>query len=353
MTTEQIRATIQSPDYDFLRKEPRLGDNIMFLTVAGSHAYGTNVETSDLDIRGCAFNSRSDLIGLSNFEQFINNATDTTVYGFNKLINLLLNCNPNTIELLGCKPDHYLMMNEAGKALIANRKMFLSQRAAYSFGGYATQQLKRLENALARDKLPQGKAEQHILHSAKNAVAAFEVKHVPLGEGGMKLYVDKSSRDDLDYELFCDVNINKYPARDFQTMINTLSAVIRDYEKTGHRNHKKDDAHLNKHAMHLVRLYLMCIDILENEEIKTYRSDEEREVLLNIRNGLYQNEDGTYQQEFFDRIEDLEKLLDYAKKNTSLPSHPDMKRIEEFVMDINASSLNKGFTKEGVMYDLR
>ena len=130
MTIEQIQATIQSSDYDFLRKEPRLGDNIMFLTVAGSHAYGTNVETSDLDIRGCAFNSRSDLIGLSNFEQFINNATDTTVYGFNKLVNLLLNCNPNTIELLGCKPDHYLMMNEAGKALIANRKMFLSQRAA-------------------------------------------------------------------------------------------------------------------------------------------------------------------------------------------------------------------------------
>lgn len=153
--------------------------------------------------------------------------------------------------------------------------------------------------------------------------------------------------------MFCDVNINKYPARDFQTMINTLSAVIRDYEKTGHRNHKKDDAHLNKHAMHLVRLYLMCIDILENEEIKTYRSDAEREMLLNIRNGLYQNEDGTYQQEFFDMINDLEKLLDYAKKNTNLPPHPDMKRIEEFVMDINASSLNKGFTKEGVMYDLR
>lgn len=342
MTIEEIRAKIHSSEYDFLYKEPRLGDNIMFLTVAGSHAYGTNVATSDLDIRGCTLNSRSDLIGLSNFEQFINNATDTTIYGFNKLINLLLNCNPNTIELLGCKPEHYLILNDAGKALIENRKLFLSQRAAYSFGGYATQQLKRLENALARDKLPQGKVEQHILTSAKNAVAAFEVKHIPLGKGGMKLYVDESDRDDLDYELFCDVNISKYPARDFQTMINTLSAVIRDYEKTGHRNHKKDDAHLNKHAMHLVRLYLMCIDILENEEIKTYRSDEEREMLLSIRNGLYQNEDGTYKQEFFDRIEDLEKLLDYAKKNTSLPPHPDMKRIEEFVMTINALSLKKG-----------
>ena len=50
MTIEQIQAKIRSADYDFLFKEPRLGDNIMFLTVAGSHAYGTNVETSDLDI---------------------------------------------------------------------------------------------------------------------------------------------------------------------------------------------------------------------------------------------------------------------------------------------------------------
>ena len=46
------RKVLETKDYDFLRNEPLLKDNILFLTIAGSHAYGTNVETSDLDIRG-------------------------------------------------------------------------------------------------------------------------------------------------------------------------------------------------------------------------------------------------------------------------------------------------------------
>ncbi|MBQ5389634.1 MAG: nucleotidyltransferase domain-containing protein, partial [Clostridia bacterium] len=117
------------------------------------------------------------------------------------------------------------------------------------------------------------------------------------------------------------------------------SAVVGNYEKLSHRNRKKDDAHLNKHAMHLIRLYLMCLDILENEEICTYR-EKDREFLLSIRNGAFQNEDGTYRQEFFDLVSDFEARLAYAKENTGLPAKPDMKRVEEFVMSINEETLN-------------
>ena len=41
--------------------------------------------------------------------------------------------------------------------------------------------------------------------------------------------------------------------------------------------------------MHLVRLYLMGIDILQGNGIKTYREDD-RELLLDIRNGKYSYE---------------------------------------------------------------
>lgn len=105
MTIEQIKEMVAGSQYDFLRTNPHLTGRIIFLTLGGSHAYGTNVETSDVDIRGCALNSRSDLLGLSTFEQVVNTETDTTIYSFNKLISLLINCNPNTIELLGCKPE--------------------------------------------------------------------------------------------------------------------------------------------------------------------------------------------------------------------------------------------------------
>lgn len=115
--------------------------------------------------RGSACYSESDLLGLTSFEQVVNTQTDTTIYAFNKLVSLLLNCNPNTIEMLGCKPEHYFYISDIGREMIANRKMFLSKRAVHSFGGYANQQLRRLENALARDRLSQARREEHILNS--------------------------------------------------------------------------------------------------------------------------------------------------------------------------------------------
>lgn len=339
MTIEQIKDMVAGSQYDFLRTNPHLAGKIIFLTLGGSHAYGTNVETSDVDVRGCALNSRSDLLGLSAFEQVVNTETDTTIYSFNKLISLLINCNPNTIELLGCKPEHYFMLTDIGKQMIDNRKLFLSQKAVASFGGYATQQLRRLQNALARDRLPQALTEEHIKGALERSIKSFGDRYTSFENGGIELLTAESMRDDLDTEVFCNIHIDKYPAREFQTLLNTLSAVVGNYEKLNHRNHKKDDAHLNKHAMHLIRLYLMCLDILENEEIRTYREND-RDFLLSIRNGAFQNEDGTYRQEFFDIVSDFEKKLKYAKENTSLPAKPNMKRIEEFVMSVNKAALD-------------
>ena len=309
-------------------------------TAGGSYSYGTNVETSDVDIRGCALNSKSDLLGLSKFEQVVNTQTDTTIYSFNKLVTLLLSCNPNTIEMLGCKPEHYFYINDIGKAMIDNRKLFISRRAVHSFGGYANQQLRRLENALARDKLPQSKREEHILKSMQGAIKSFEGRYTSFENGSILLYTADSNRDDLDKEIFADIHIDKYPAREFNSVMNDLSNVISTYDKLNHRNHKKDDNHLNKHAMHLIRLYLMCLDILENGDIVTYR-EKDHDLLMSIRKGDYQNEDGTYRQEFFDMVNEFEKRMSYAKENTSLPDHPNMKQVEEFVIAVNRRSLDE------------
>lgn len=339
MTIEQIKEMVAGEEYDFLRTNPHLKDRIMFLTLGGSYAYGTNIETSDVDVRGCAMNSKSDILGLSNFEQVVHTQTDTTIYGFNKLIGLLLNCNPNTIEMLGCKPEHYFYISDAGQMMIDNRSIFLSQKAVNSFGGYATQQLRRLQNALAHDKMCQADSEEHIRGAMERSLKAFSDRYSVFDKGGIELFTDDSPREDLDKEVFCNIHIDKIPARDFSVMINTLSNVIGNYEKLNHRNRKKDDDHLNKHAMHLIRLYMMCLDILEKGEINTYRYDD-RDFLLSIRNGKFQKEDGSYRQEFFDLVTEYEKRLKYAKENTDLPATPNMKRVEEFVMEVNRRAID-------------
>ena len=339
MTIKEIKAMVAGSDYDFLRTNEHLKNRIVFLTLGGSYSYGTNIETSDVDVRGCALNSRSDLLGLSNFEQVVNNTTDTIVYSFNKLINLLLNCNPNTIEMLGCKPEHYIYLNTIGEMMISSRKMFLSKKAVYSFGGYANQQLRRLENALARDRLPQSRKEEHILKSMKNAMKSFSDRYTEFDSGSIELFIDKSNRDDLDTEIYTNISLIKYPARELSSIMNDLTNIVSSYDKLTQRNKKKDDNHLNKHAMHLVRLYLMCLDILEKEDIITYREND-LDMLRGIRAGEYQKSDGTYRNEFFELIDELDRKLNYAKENTSLPAHPDMKKVEEFVMAVNRRAID-------------
>ena len=318
-------------EYRFLKTDPHLGNHIMFLTYGGSYAYGTNVEGSDIDIRGCTLNSKADLLGMGDFEQVVDTGTDTTVYAFNKLLTLLISCNPNTIELLGCKPEHYLVLTPMGKQLIAQRKMFLSCRAAVSFGGYANQQLRRLENALAHDAYPAEVKERHIMGSCENTIFTFPERYRSFSLEQIKLSVaDVEGRP----QVVADIRMEQVPLRTLTGMVSELVEIARNYDKIHHRNKKKDDAHLNKHAMHLVRLYLMCLDILEKEEIITYRAADHN-LLMDIRNGCYQREDHTFNSAFYDLLNDLEKRLDYARKHTSLPEAPDMARIEAFQMEVN------------------
>jgi len=338
METNDIKKLITTTDYDFLRTNEHLGDRIVFLTLGGSHAYGTNVEGSDVDIRGCSLNSKSDLLGLSNFEQFVNEETDTTIYGFNKLIGLICNCNPNTIELLGCKPEHYFLMTNIGEELLANKGLFLSKRAIYSFGGYANQQLSRLTNALAHDAMPQDEKEEHIRRSMENALRAFQTKYEHDEYGSISLFTGDSKKKNMSKEILANIHLDGFPVRDFHGMLNELSSIVGIYDKLNHRNTKKDAAHLNKHAMHLVRLYLMCFDILEKKEINTYR-ELDRDFLLSIRNGCFMAADGSFRQEFFDLIDGYQKRLDYDKENTDLPDKPNMKVIEELVEDVNRRAL--------------
>ena len=104
-----FKSLLNTSEYDFLRTNPRLGSRIMLLGVSGSHGYGTNREGSDIDFRGVTLNLPSDLIGLTLFDQYEDPNTDTVIYSFNKLVNLLLNCNPNTIEILGLDEDQYVI----------------------------------------------------------------------------------------------------------------------------------------------------------------------------------------------------------------------------------------------------
>lgn len=333
MNVNEMKERINSKEYDFLREDERLKNRIILLTTGGSHAYGTNIDTedhvSDFDLRGIYLNSPEEILTMDCHEKPVeNHQLDVTIYPLAQIVKLLTNANPNTIELLGTKEEHLFMITEEGRMLRDNADLFLSKRAYTSFGGYAIQQLRRLENALARDNYPQKEKEKHIMGSIEKQMMTFVDRYKPITKDQLRLYIDKSDKVDFEEEIFIDISLKQYPLRDLKNMYDEMSQVLRDYAKLNHRNKKKDSLHLLKHAMHLIRLLIMGAEILEGKGINTYR-EKDREFLLDIRNGKYSYE------EIFEIVDKYEKKFEYAKENCALPDNPDYKKINELVMEIN------------------
>lgn len=331
---EDFKKLMNTSKYNFLREHERLGNRIILLGLGGSYAYGTNNADSDIDFRGITLNMPSDLIGLTEFEQYEDGKTDTVIYSFNKIVKLLLECNPNTCEILGLDEEQYLIKTKLGQEFLDNKGVFLSKRAAKSFGGYASAQLRRLQNAIARDSMPQTEKERHILNSVKNALEDFQRRYTSFDRGSVHLYIDKAENPELETEIFVDAAYKHLPLRDYENMWSVMHNVVKDYDKIGKRNRKKDDNHLNKHAMHLIRLFMMAIDILEKGEINTNRSND-LDLLMKIRNGGFRRDDRTFDREFYDILADYEGRLETAVQVSVLPDNPDMKKVEAFVEYIN------------------
>ncbi|MBR2520191.1 MAG: nucleotidyltransferase domain-containing protein [Selenomonadaceae bacterium] len=309
----------QRDEYNFLREDERLGKNIAYLTVAGSIAYGTNVETSDEDIRGFAIEDFDSILTGKAFEQFDDDKTDTVIYGLRKYFKLCADCNPNVLELLGTKPEHILYMSDAGKKVRDNAEIFLSKLAYKKFVGYATAQLRRLQNALAHDSYPQREKNLHVLKSIKSMMTACQREY---GLNHAEINFDTDGD-----EIFVSIQAQRLPLKKFFAMNSGLGTMINNYAKLNHRNRKKDENHLHKHAMHLIRLYLTGIDILEGRGIVTYR-EKDLPLLKKIRAGEIPLDD------VFKMADECDEKISAAYKNSKLPEVPDYQKIDKLLIEI-------------------
>ena len=114
--------------------------------------------------------------------------------------------------------------------------------------------------------------------------------------------------------------------------------MVKSYEKLSHRNHKKDVNHLNKHAMHLLRLLMTGTQLLEEHVIVT-RREEELPLLMKVRNGGFMEADGTMSRDFYEILDSCERRFQEAAKRTTLPDAPDMEDVGAFVESINRHAI--------------
>lgn len=382
-----INKVLKRPEYDFIRNSERLGKNIDFLVFGGSIAYGLNGPNSDIDIRGITSPLKRDLLGpnfltypddLTDknikvvngvFEEYMDSNTDTCIYNTNKYIKLIYDCNPNTIEMLGCLPEHYAYISDVGKLLLDNKDLFLTKKAFFTFSGYARQQFIRLQNSLLGnatnlDKLLQTisiieRTYNHLeeaFPTFKREMLSFYVvdtrdnRIITRATNSFfnSIYIDEDSlkrsltEEDLtNAELRIDVNMDKISSNDLKGVVGEISNIINNFSShTGHRNNKKDAAGEDKQASHLRRLQITCKHILKEHKIQTYCGDDIQELLA-IKHGCWRDVNGKYKKEFFDMVNNEMDELEEMYNKCTLPDKPDIKKVYELNSKINEAILSR------------
>ncbi|MBO6269865.1 MAG: nucleotidyltransferase domain-containing protein [Clostridium sp.] len=297
----------------FYRCEP------MLIGYGGSIAYGTNLPTSDVDIRGIYMNPLDEFIGCRPVsEQYCPSGTDITIYSLKKMMHLLLQCNPNVIEILGLRPEHYLYKTAEGQLLLDNAEIFLSKHAAYTFGNYAKSQLNRLMNK-------SGRANDQVVSNEVRSISKT-LSSIRKREGLQNIRIDE-----VDGVPVLTIN-ESMPIDKFASVTNEINNVHLDYKSSSRNRKAVEHSKLAKHMMHLLRLYMMGIDILESHKIVTYR-EAEHDLLMDIRNGKYLKEDKTTPTAEFDELlADYTARFEKAVEETTLPKRPDTDKANELMM---------------------
>lgn len=211
--------------------------------------------------------------------------------------------------------------------LLDNRQLFLSKKAVYTFGNYAASQLNRLINKSGR-----GKQElvNNEVRSLKKALGSFAQRYK--GYAGTGAGISVTGADD---DVLFSMHLDNVSMKTLVQMLNELTSIDKDYSKSTRNTKAIGHNKLSKHMMHLFRLYMMGIDILERGEIITYRADE-HDLLMSIRNGDYLEADGmTPTKEFEALLSEYQARFNEAAKNTKLPDKPEYDKINALVIDIN------------------
>lgn len=325
----------------------------IFQFTSGSHQYGTNRPDSDIDKRGVfiaplrsAFDIfQTNFVGSGTIKQQLHSALDaidlqdlsgaknhiksalTTDRGdlslstetvhcpgkdeelqeLRKFLKLAADCNPNIIEFLYvddlidiCKPEWELIKE--------HRHLFLSQKARWTFAGYAIQQLKRIR--IHRGYLlnpPDHKPTRSEFGLPENSKLPREHQNAIISLPDEWLSAD--AKEVVKQEKRYATALQEWGS--FHKWQRERNPARREMEaKYGF------DV---KHAMHLVRLVRMAIEILRDGVVLVRRPDAEE--LRGILRGEWE----------YEQIEELadgiDAKLDALCEGSRLQKSPDRKRI--------------------------
>jgi uncharacterized protein len=344
------------------------GSQPLLLVVRGSHAYGTNIETSDTDYAGVFVQSMDDILGFSYKEQINDDTNDTVIYEVKRFLKLIESNNPTVLELLNTPEDCIIYKHPLFDEILKHRDEFITKKCSNSFGGYAKQQISKArgqnkkqnwEKSKVTRKTPldfcyviggnrEGNGSMNLvkwlyengkrhdecgLVNVDNAQGVYALYTMFSVEDGMRGIVKEGSNElrlssipkSTEPDAFISYNQNGYTkhCKDYASYEKWLSerneARWVDVKSHG----QKIDG---KNMMHCRRLMDMAMEIAEGKGINVRRYN--ASDLIDIRKGKIDL------KTLIDDVERDMKIMDEKFENSDLPNSVDLDLLENILLII-------------------
>ena len=292
----------------------------IYETIVGSRLYGTFNEESDTDYKGIAIPPKEYYLGFKKFEQ-LEKSADHVIYDLRKAISLMINNNPNMLDLLFAPPEFRTIETEWWYEIYKHRHKFLTKHVKNSFGGYAKQQLTRMKNHKKWIKEPPKKPNRKD----------FDVENIKINSEHLRTLL---SLPDI---------YTANGVKDICRKERKFQEANKEYKSYNEHIAKRNPERLKiemevgydtKHAMHLIRLLRQCKEILEQETVIVNRIGIDADHLIKIRNGDF------HYEEIIEEAENLEKEMNELYLSSKLPEIPDYDFMNKLVIGVVESYWN-------------
>jgi len=354
-----------------------VNSHLIFETIVGSHAYGTQDETSDIDKAGVLIPDKSYFYGTQKFEQFQGFPNeDKTIYDIRKAISLIADNNPSMMCLLWSPERCYLTLTPYWSKIIDNRNLFLSKKSAYTFTGYSVSMLHKIKTH--RQFILNGKPNKpNRIDFGLPEISIFPSVNIKTILSSVMDFIPRDQHEnflaDLDevQSIYVTPTLLKYTDPSFNPITMSLlnstlksqansivlsHQYIKDefvemakkelkyysafqqwtqycgWEKS--RNKKRAEMELRwgfdcKYALHAIRLSRMGVEILETGIVNVDRTNLDSEELRSIKQGAWS----------YERVEEYAKnaetkIMELYKTSSVLPKYPDREKIDKLCIEV-------------------
>jgi len=224
---------------------------LLFSARTGSHLYGTNLPTSDVDTRGVFVPPKEYYLGfLKVMEQVEDKKTDTVYYDLKKFLKLALNNNPTMLELLFVPHGFVLHFRPEWYRLTSYREKFLSRKVKHTFLGYAHSQFQRMLGSGKGKNVSRQELMDDFGYDTKFAMHIVRL----LKEGEELLTTGHLTFPRPEAMLLRDARSGKYTLDEMKEIIGDMESKFDEFERKSPLPHSPDKEFVDR----------LCVELVEN-----------------------------------------------------------------------------------------